>query len=72
MDVQKINNTHKSGGVVVPDGFGITICLKDWICLNNLIFKSSSLKTENNKTLKDLKVFLIVKYATQEKGLQKD
>lgn len=50
MNVQKISETHKSGGVVVPDGFGITICLKDWVGLNNLIFESSSLKTKKNKT----------------------
>lgn len=50
MNVQKISETHKSGGVVVPDGFGITICLKDWVGLNNLIFESSSLKIKKNKT----------------------
>ena len=36
-------STHKSGGVVVSDGLGITIGLKNWIGFNNLVFKSTFL-----------------------------
>ena len=41
-----ICSTHKSRGVVVPDGLGITIGLKNWIGFNNLVFKSTFLKLE--------------------------
>lgn len=34
-------DTHKSRGVVIPDGFGITKGLQSWVSLDDLIFQST-------------------------------